>query len=142
MMDREIEGGCLCGTVRYRLTGEPLFATLCHCRSCRLAAGAPSLAWVILRADEFTVTSGSPVPFQSSPDAIRTFCGTCGTSLTYQRTARQDLIDVTTISLDNPDEFPPDREIWVESKVSWETLNGALPHYAASSLGATPIEYE
>ena len=43
------EGGCLCGAIRYRVRGAPLSTTLCHCRSCRLACGGPTLAWAIFR---------------------------------------------------------------------------------------------
>jgi hypothetical protein len=41
----EPQGGCLCNSIGYRLTGVPLAQSLCHCRSCRLASGAPSVAW-------------------------------------------------------------------------------------------------
>lgn len=40
------EGGCRCGAIRYRITGEPLSAGFCHCRMCQRAAGAPVVAWV------------------------------------------------------------------------------------------------
>src|SRR5262245_7186057 len=100
-MDRQpVEGGCLCGAVRYRATGDSIARSLCHCRTCRLASGAPSLAWVIFRARDFAFIAGQPARFESSPGVIRTFCGRCGTSLTYQRTAETDTIDVTTATLD------------------------------------------
>jgi hypothetical protein len=139
-MNTSIEGGCLCKAVRYRVAGEPLAKTLCHCRSCRLASGAPSLAWVVFRTGDFVITAGALVSFQSSPGVYRTFCGICGTSLTYQSTSRPDAIDVTTISLDHPDDFAPTKEIWVEQRVPWETLDSELPHYARSSVGASPLD--
>src|SRR5512134_3668562 len=110
-MNNPIEGGCLCGAVRYRVTGEPLARSLCHCRTCRLASGAPSVAWVVFRSGDLAFI-GQPTGFHSSPDVIRTFCGRCGTSLTYQRTSETDTIDVTTVTLDRPDDFAPTREIW------------------------------
>lgn len=82
-MNDPIEGGCLCGNVRYRSTSGPVAATLCHCRSCRLATGAPSVAWTVFRVDDFAFTSGQPIEFSSSADVVRSFCGTCGTPLTY-----------------------------------------------------------
>ena len=42
----EIEGGCLCGATRYRATGRPTSTMICHCQTCRRAAGSPDVAWV------------------------------------------------------------------------------------------------
>ena len=136
MMTKVIEGGCLCRAVRYRVNGGPIVTSLCHCRSCRLAAGAPSVAWVIFRSSEFAFSAGQPTRFRSSPAVIRTFCGQCGTSLTYQRDTEPDTVDVTTASLDLPDDFAPTREIWVAHKLAWEQLNDNFPQYPGSSRPA------
>lgn len=138
-MGHPIEGGCLCGAVRYRASGEPLARTLCHCRSCRLASGAPSLAWVVFLADDFVFVEGKPAEFLSSPNVVRGFCPQCGTSLTYRRATNGDTIDVTTATLDNADDFAPTKEIWVDHKLAWACLNDNLPHYARSSVGASPL---
>jgi hypothetical protein len=135
-----VEGGCLCGVVRYQATGDALARTLCHCRSCRLAAGAPSLAWAVFPGDAFRFTSGTPIQFASSPGVTRSFCGICGTSLTWQHASRAESIDVTTATLDDPDAFAPTKEIWVEQRIGWEALNPAIAHYARSSVGASPID--
>jgi len=29
------QGGCQCGTIRYRLTAEPLMLYICHCSDCQ-----------------------------------------------------------------------------------------------------------
>ncbi len=130
------EGGCLCGAVRYRVDGEPLIATLCHCRSCCRASGAPAVAWVVWRAEEFAFTAGTPRRFSSSPAVERTFCGVCGTALTYRHDARPDRIDTTTVSLDDAEAFAPSREIWLEHKLGWEPVDERLPQYPRSSAGA------
>ena len=133
------EGGCLCGAIRYRLTGEPQATSLCHCQTCRHATGGPSVAWVVMRSSEVIFLRGHPLSFQSSPGVQRTFCGQCGTTLTYQRTAAPETLDMTIATLDAPNEFPPTREIWIEEKLSWEWLNESLPHYSRSSVGNRPI---
>lgn len=79
------------------------------------------------------MVSGSPRSFRSSPHVVRTFCGTCGTPLTYQRDDSPDTIDVTTATLDHPDRYPPAREIWIDHRIPWETLNPALRHYPKTS---------
>lgn len=130
------EGGCLCGAVRYRVSGEPLALTRCHCRSCRLASGAPSLAWAIFRAEDFALIVGELAHFASSPGVERTFCARCGTSLTYRSAQRAGAIDVTTATLDEPSRFAPRKEIWTEHALAWQPLDAALPHYPRSSGGA------
>jgi hypothetical protein len=114
------DGGCLCGRVRYSAPGEPESSLICHCVSCRRAAGAQSVAWVTFRAGGFSWVCGDPVEHRSSAEVSRTFCGTCGTSLTYQHDADPNFIDVSTASLDDPDEFPPTRHVWLEDAIGWE----------------------
>jgi hypothetical protein len=77
--------------------------------------------------------------FRSSPGILRTFCSRCGTPLTYQREAESQTVDVTTVSLDSPNDFPPTREIWLSHKLDWERANDALTQYAESSRGAPPL---
>ena|SRR5689334_6083819 len=138
MASWNIEGGCLCGAVRYRATGAPKAQTLCHCRSCRRAAGAPSVGWVVFNAGDFAFFSGEPIRFESSPGVTRTFCGRCGTPLTYRRESRPDSIDATTATLDHPDDFAPDKEIWLSHKLQWEAANPSMQQFPESSVSTIP----
>lgn len=133
MSDADPQGGCLCASIRYRIAGMPLAQSRCHCRSCRLAAGAPSVAWIVVRRSDFIVTAGNPMKFRSSPAVIRTFCGTCGTPLTYQHEASPDTIDVTTATLDAPDNFAPTREVWLAHRLAWEPVDERLRHFPNGS---------
>ena len=94
MSELEYEGGCLCGAVRFRAAGPASNATLCHCTSCRRAAGAPAVAWVTFPASRFTLTRGDPVRYRSSPLVIRTFCGRCGTPIAYERGHSPHMVNV------------------------------------------------
>ena len=78
--------------------------------------------------------TGQPMAFRSSPPVVRTFCGKCGTPLTFQHDETPTTIDVTTASLDFPERFAPTKEIWLEHKVAWEPVNEALPHFPRSSV--------
>ena len=129
MSSAKAEGGCLCGSIRYRIAGTPTAQALCHCRSCRLAAGAPSVAWIVVRREQFAFTKGAPAQFRSSPSVVRTFCGQCGTALTYQHDVSPNTIDVTSATLDAPEDFPPTREIWLEHRLAWEPLDENLQHF-------------
>ena len=121
------DGGCLCGRVRYRVAGEPLGSDICHCVSCRKASGAQSVAWLTVSIEDFSFVSGEHMEYRSSPEVVRTFCGKCGTSLTYQHEG--DKVDVTTASLDRPEDFPPACHIWMEDKIGWESVHDGLPRF-------------
>jgi hypothetical protein len=132
------EGGCLCGAVRYRVNGTPLATSVCHCASCRRASGAAAGAWVVVDAADFALVTGRPVAFRSSPPVVRTFCGKCGTPLTYQHGENPDTVDITTASFDFPERFAPTREIWLEHRIAWQPVNPSLPHFPRTSAQSKP----
>ena len=129
----EATGGCLCGAIRYRVSGPPQSTSLCHCNSCRRSTGGPSLAWAIFAEHDVEIIDGELAIHASSPGVERGFCGRCGTSLTYRRANRPGLFDVTTASLDDPEAFPPDKEIWVEERLTWIEPRPDLPQFARFS---------
>jgi catechol 2,3-dioxygenase-like lactoylglutathione lyase family enzyme len=126
------EGGCLCGALRYRATGAARFATLCHCTSCRRASAAPAVAWVTFAADAFAFTSGEPVRFRSSPPVERSFCGRCGTPLSYRHDAFPQAVDVTSASLDEPERCPPLDHTWVSERLRWWRPEPRWPEFPKS----------
>jgi hypothetical protein len=127
------EGGCLCGEVRYRISGEPSSSIICHCATCRRASGAPTVAWLTFNRTCFEIVAGKPRAFHSSPGVVREFCGSCGTALTYENVSSPDGIDVTTGTLDEPSAFPPTAEVWLQNRLHWEPTDPKLKQYAGSS---------
>ena len=125
-----LQGGCMCGAVRYEASGEPFNATLCHCVDCRRASGAPALAWFSVRKASLRWTRGSPARNASSPGVERLFCGRCGTQLTWHGAGAADEIDVTICSLDDPDAVAPADHTFASRQVRWLHLADALPRYA------------
>jgi hypothetical protein len=120
--EQRISGGCYCGKVRFAASSPVLFQANCHCANCRRAAGAQAVAWITVRPAKFAFTMGEPKRYRADTGAYRTFCGDCGTSLTYEHDARPDEIDITTGSLDAPEKFPPNRDVFPEEKLSWVPL--------------------
>jgi hypothetical protein len=130
-----VEGGCLCGAVRWRASGIPRGLTICHCASCRRASGAPMVAWTGFAADSFTFTRGAPAIYSSSPGVERGFCAQCGTQLTYRRQDDPGNVDVTTAGMDDPEAIPPQDHTWVQSRLSWVKLGDELPAYSGVRTG-------
>ena len=129
---RTIEGGCLCGAMRYRVSGEPTNTMICHCQSCRRAAGSPVVAWLTFATAHFQFIKGRAAQFGSSPPVRRTFCGSCGTPLTYQHQDSPATIDVTTCSLDDPACFPPTHHSWLSDDIGWVRFGDGLPTFPES----------
>jgi len=126
---QSLVGGCLCGAVRYRC-GAPIHApAYCHCTSCRRAAGAHAVAWFTVEADSLVFTQGQPAVYLSSPPVHRTFCGRCGTPLTYRHASSPSEVDITIGSLDEPGRVAPTAHIWMEDAATWDRPADGLPSH-------------
>lgn len=123
-----VEGGCLCGAVRYRVPCpfEGVVAH-CHCSTCRRSAGALVLTWFTVRKAAFELTRGACQIYPSSDHGQRGFCPTCGTQITLYSSKLPDEIDVTLGSLDTPGRFPPALHIWTDTRLPWLHLDEHLP---------------
>jgi hypothetical protein len=130
-----LEGGCLCGHVRYEAGGVPFHPTVCHCSMCRRAAGAPMVAWFSVPRPGFRFVAGEPTRFASSPGATRTFCPRCGTPLTFEGDGHAEEIDVTTASLDDPEAMPPADHTRTATQLRWVRLADGLPRYPDTRPG-------
>ncbi|QAA92642.1 GFA family protein [Pollutimonas thiosulfatoxidans] len=103
-----IEGGCYCGSVRYRAEGEALFKLQCHCRECQyISGGGPNIV-MGMPENGFSYTLGNPRLFSRTDlpaPVTRHFCSDCGTHLltTSPRVANAVLLKVGT--LDDPAVF-------------------------------------
>ncbi len=133
MSEAKVEGGCLCGAIRYRVSGQPLSSSICHCPSCRRASGAPAVAWFVVPLACFEWLRGEPTTFASSAPVIRQFCAQCGSQIAYRHEDNPTLIELTTATLDDPEVFPPTREIWLSHRLSWETVDPRREQDAAES---------
>lgn len=131
-----VEGGCLCGAVRYRIEGAPLHAGYCHCRMCQRAAGAPVVAWGTWPAERLSWLAREPATFASSEKGVRAFCPVCGTPLTFVHADAPTRVDVTLASLDDPARFAPEHHIWTTSRIPWLDIADDLPRHAEEPPGA------
>lgn len=121
-MASAIEGGCLCGGVRYRLHVRPKQGSDCHCEDCRRASAAPYVTWCSVPSKAIEVLSGE-LRRVSYADRLRSFASCCGTPLFIQDEVSSEWIDVTVASLDDPKTFHPEVAIWTEDKLPWVKLD-------------------
>lgn len=121
-------GGCLCGTIRYRTTSDPVGTRVCWCHDCQhLAANGSVNAVFPTSAVEI---SGSPAEYVRTADSgnqvRRRFCSACGSHLFAETTARPGYIVVRVGTLDDPSSVKPSANIWSSSAPAWACLDPAL----------------
>jgi hypothetical protein len=127
-----VEGGCLCGAVRYRATGPPSGITSAIVRRVGVQVAHPLLPGAGFAATSFSFTCGRPARYTSSAGVERSFCSRCGTQLTYRRLEVPDAVDVTMGSMDDPEALAPQDHTWVASRLSWIALSDGLPTYGGN----------
>ena len=122
-----LTGGCLCGRTRYEARPEHRDGYYCHCRMCQLAFGNTRVAWFNLRKDQLTWLT-EPKYYASSKMARRSFCGHCGTPLSFEF-HESERMDVSVGSLDDPNQLTPVEHWSIESKLPrWEVDDGLPGH--------------
>ncbi len=115
-------GSCICGSVKYEITGEFRFFPHCHCSRCRKSTGTGHASNVILTPETVEWTAGEElVRSYKVPDAERfrtVFCENCGSPL--PRWAPDMSIAVIPAgTLDSHPELKPSGRIFYESRADW-----------------------
>ncbi len=126
-----LRGSCLCGAVRYEVTGAVHDVHHCHCSICRKAHGAAFSTFARLTAGDFRFVAGEDLVrgYRSSPPLERTFCGTCGARLTIRFDGMPDAVWVSLATIDDAAGVRPDSHMFVASKADWVEISDALPQY-------------
>lgn len=124
-----ITGRCLCGSVRYRITGAPLGMYHCHCAQCRRANGASFATNVLVQSESFELTSGEDAvaSYESSPGKRRHFCSRCGSPLFSADGATPQLRSIRSGTLDADPGLRPTSHFHVGSKAPWTEILDDLP---------------
>jgi hypothetical protein len=121
------EGGCQCGEIRYRITGEPVWLTVCHCNECKRQSGGAFGMSLRMREADVKLICGEPKrwvrPSDNAGPVICHFCGTCGTRLLHER-AGSGFLRIKPGTLDDPSQLSPRFEGWTKRKAPWLTIEG------------------
>ena len=127
-------GRCLCGEVRYEVSGELPPLVNCHCQFCRRAHGAAfvTIAWV--PAKRFRFTHGED-RLQRFVDVewFRGFCEVCGTRILNGAVDGSGFITLIVSTLDDQSHPPPVVHVNVESKAGWYVIEDGQPQFQSFS---------
>lgn len=121
-------GGCLCGAVRYEVTGQLTSVTYCHCSKCRKWHGHAG-AYCAVDRDGFKLTEAGSLRWFAASDTVRRgFCGECGSSLFFDETT-DPKISLCPGTLDSPTGVREKAHIFVGSKGDYYEVDDELPKY-------------
>ena len=124
-MSDGFEGGCLCGSMRFRACGTPKWVGWCHCQSCRKHSGAPVSVFVAYDEAKLEITKGAITKFSSSPGVLRGFCSGCGSTLTCQSSRLPGELHIHVGAFDAAANLPPSFHIFPEERLPWLHLADA-----------------
>lgn len=115
-------GGCLCGAVRYTITGEPRSVSLCHCTHCQKLSGSAFTLNLVIREQDYT-QEGTTQLFEDKGDSgnpvLRHFCVTCGAHVLARIASAPGKVVLKGGTLDNPGHFVPAAEIYASRAPAW-----------------------
>ncbi len=127
-------GGCLCGRVRYRVTGPLRPVVYCHCGQCRRTSGHFVAATAVAK-DALTIETGESLEwFASSEIASRGFCRRCGSSLFWLPRGRE-YISIMAGTLDESDGLEAVEHIHVSDMGAYYQLTDDLPKLPGGRAG-------
>lgn len=119
-------GGCLCGGVRYAVSGPLRAVVACHCEQCRRTSGHFAAMSSAPRAHVAFTNSQTLRWFRSSDTAERGFCEICGSNL-FWRLIGKDTVSITAGSLDAPTGLAIEKHIFVRDKSDYYQIQDQLP---------------
>ena len=128
----KFEGGCACGSIRYRMESKPLFVHCCHCHSCQRETGTAFALNAMIEADRVTLLSGQPemilTPSNSGKGQKVWRCPDCRVALWSNYAGAGDKVNFIRVgTLDNADRLPPDIHIFTVSKQPWVVIPPGQP---------------
>lgn len=130
-MNDKHQGACLCGGVRFEISGAFEHFFLCHCSRCRKGSGSAHGANLFATKAEIAWLSGEDkvtVFALAGTRHARSFCATCGGALP---SVQGPLLVVPAGSLDTPVTKRPDAHINVASRADWDCALDNAPSFDA-----------
>ncbi len=132
--EQRFRGGCLCGGVRFVVSGGMREVIACHCGQCRRFHGNFA-AYTACPGENLAISDdGLLTWYESSPSATRGFCRRCGSSLFWKPSAA-GYVAVAAGALDDPRNLKLERHIFTADRPSWYAITDDLEEFRGSGSG-------
>ena len=138
-MAEELEGGCLCGKVRFRTTQAPLRTFACHCTFCQKVTGSSFYAESMFPKEAVLFNAGELSTYEhtsygSNKKVFLHFCPGCGTtvSLTFERWP--EMRGISRGCYDDPNAVTLTSHIWARSAQTGTALPQGVECFAKARM--------
>lgn len=124
-------GSCLCGGVRYRVTGPLSLIARCHCDQCRKASGAEFATNATVAVADFEILSGQDLlrEYAWRAGQARAFCGRCGSPILKRVGEAPEHVRIRLGCLDGEIDQKPAGHVFVSEKPAWSEISDDLPQF-------------
>ena len=131
------EGGCLCGKIRFTITGPINNIVHCHCSRCRKSQGSSFATNGVVNTSDFTLVSGDELltAYETTPGQKKYFCKVCGSPIMSKSEQQPDQVRIRIGTIESDITERPSAHIFSSSKANWEEILGELPQYEAYEPG-------
>jgi hypothetical protein len=126
-------GGCLCGGVRYEVTGPLRDVVVCHCSRCRRTHGHAA-AYSACAAADLVLVADQTLRWYEADGRARGFCAECGASIFWRAPARET-ISIAAGTLLEPTGLRTVAQIYTDSRGDYYELLGEGSHHPAGLPG-------
>ncbi len=130
-MNDPLTGSCLCGGVRYEITGPFLRAGHCHCSRCRKHSGAAVSTQGRVSRVHFRLVQGKDLlrNYHSAGHAAKVFCTVCGSSLFGGTWPEGPEVSIRFGTLDGDPGIRPQCHTYVDARAPWDEITDSLPQH-------------
>jgi hypothetical protein len=120
--EKIMTGQCMCGQIKYEVSGPTVGIVNCHCKDCQRLHGNYN-PLIVADKVNLNITQGEDLlkEFKSSDDAHRLFCSNCGSQL-FKRQINGPKVMISVGNIENPIEYPVIKNIFTESAGFYYTI--------------------
>jgi hypothetical protein len=119
-----LTGHCLCGSVSYSISAEPIMTALCHCKTCQRQTGSSYSLVVVVPRESLIMSGATLATYQTTTESTgtlsqRKFCSSCGSPVVTLPDATPALAIIKAGTLDDRKGLLPTVELHCNSAISY-----------------------
>jgi hypothetical protein len=126
-----LSGSCLCGGVRYTVSGEAQRFYHCHCSRCRKVSGTGHASNLFVQGTLTWHSGEELIRTFKLPEAARfanSFCEVCGSRMP-RFIEKVGMVFIPAGSLEDEPDLRPQARIFLDSRTQWSCDEAVLPGF-------------